>query len=98
MGSPPRLRGQQRDQHNSKSDPRITPALAGTTMLFLYRVVLVGDHPRACGDNTSKSLNLASESGSPPRLRGQRWTRITDVENWGITPALAGTTCIARFN
>ena len=50
-GSPPRLRGKRRSQNWVLMRLRITPALAGKTILRLSSIIVHADHPRACGEN-----------------------------------------------
>ena len=91
-GSPPRLRGQLGRQCLKRKPPGITPALAGTTLWILSAVISERDHPRACGDNYCLISQLETPAGSPPRLRGQLLIPNNRFFEFGITPALAGTT------
>jgi len=50
------------------------------------------DHPRACGNNMNRRRYLMKEKGSPPRLREQHFGDYYGDFQYGITPALAGTT------
>ena len=50
-GSPPRVRGKPPNRAKTSSSPRITPACAGKTVEFTYRLHGRGDHPRVCGEN-----------------------------------------------
>ena len=55
---------------------------------------MYGDHPRACGENNTKSSTLASLTGSPPRVRGKPHEPRDEVDRHRITPARAGKTCL----
>ena len=68
----------------------ITPAHAGKSVAFFNGAVVVGDHPRACGEKPGKRLVLFRTVGSPPRMRGKAPRRTFPVTLPGITPAHAG--------
>ena len=70
IGSPPRLRGLLSFSSLKNSLTRITPALAGTTMLISCQILHHQDHPRACGDYVRCFQMWIALLGSPPRLRG----------------------------
>ena len=53
-GSPPRMRGKQALYVVPRKQIRITPAHAGKTLSVIIFFMLVADHPRACGENTSE--------------------------------------------
>ncbi len=98
IGSPPRMRGQRSIQRIGQVDHGITPADAGTTILFPFIRVVSRDHPRGCGDNRPVIIRPSSDGGSPPRMRGQPLYEHPISDTLGITPADAGTTCcFARF-
>ena len=50
-GSPPRMRGKRIVQLNTDGIMGITPAHAGKTQRFAPFLLLIWDHPRACGEN-----------------------------------------------
>ena len=52
------------------------------------------DHPRECGKNLNKSLNLATSAGSPPRVREKPNGEYPNNNTYGITPASAGKTLV----
>ena len=56
IGSPPRMRGKPVQRMRLASAPRITPAHAGKTDGVTGAQKTGGDHPRACGENTSEML------------------------------------------
>ena len=92
LGSPPRLRVQQERFNYSAFHHGITPALAGTTAGIEFEMTVKRDHPRACGYNLQKQHQQGFGSGSPPRLRVQRFMKPVKAYILRITPALAGTT------
>ena len=70
-GSPPRMRGKHGDYMADKRSFGITPAHAGKTCHEIDEPILIGDHPRACGENALVSSCAHSVKGSPPRMRGK---------------------------
>ena len=89
-GSPPRVRGTGSATCRKSACGGITPACAGNRQedCILYRIL--EDHPRVCGEQLFASNSVASEVGSPPRVRG---TGKHFAEGWHgrrITPACAG--------
>ena len=51
LGSPPQVRGKQRQFRSCRHKGRITPAGAGKTEAVLYTPQRLEDHPRGCGEN-----------------------------------------------
>ena len=47
-----------------------------------------------CGENKKKVDYVIYEEGSPPRVRGKRWTVTDDGQRIRITPACAGKTTV----
>ena len=91
-GSPPRMRGKLSMISTATAKTRITPAHAGKT----YKIKLIDssttDHPRACGENTSRAFLASRSAGSPPRMRGKRLAVAMMRVSARITPAHAGKT------
>ena len=90
QGSPPRVRGKEKDWRGNGGHFGITPACAGkrprsSKQCFRYR-----DHPRVCGEKLPLSLKKLGESGSPPRVRGKGGQVLQGNRRAGITPACAG--------
>ena len=98
IGSPPRVRGKPSGKTTLRDVPRITPARAGKTTVAGAGGITATDHPRACGENSLKSLKAVASYGSPPRVRGKHWTHWTITDNPGITPARAGKTHAAAVS
>ena len=74
----------------------ITPAHAGKTSLPRPMTSSQRDHPRACGENPSRSALPSSGRGSPPRMRGKLLGESAGACRLGITPAHAGKTLSGR--
>lgn len=91
------LRAQAQAQARRRAAPRtrargITPAHAGKTIRNSASRKTPRDHPRVCGENKRCVEKLASNPGSPPRVRGKlrQPLRLTALSR--ITPACAGKT------
>ena len=74
----------------------ITPACAGKTCISSAVSALLPDHPRVCGENSTRFPTPYSPRGSPPRMRGKHKDFAQKVEGVGITPAHAGKTPASR--
>ena len=73
-------------------DLGITPAHAGKTVVDCAAAGDGGDHPRACGENTTTMQDKRLQPGSPPRMRGKQKRFFDTPDDEGITPAHAGKT------
>ena len=94
LGSPPLARGVHGIYGMAATDPRITPACAGSTDNQESLTRKKWDHPRLRGEYiTALQLQILC-SGSPPLARGV--PRFYDVifDEFRITPACAGSTHI----
>ena len=91
-GSPPRMRGKLIRGIIGNLPERITPAHAGKTSAARQARQTSADHPRACGENPPKSIQIENEFESPPRMRGKRADRTDISAGHRITPAHAGKT------
>ena len=60
-------------------------------------VNVLEDHPRGCGENAMLVTSVATEIGSPPRMRGKPCHGLHSSDRRGITPADAGKTLAARL-
>ena len=89
-GSPPRVRGKERDVGHLLDAGGITPACAGKSFLPLRSQQPARDHPRVCGEKWPLFARIASAIGSPPRVRGKELETLKAAEKQGITPACAG--------
>ena len=79
------------------SYPRIIPACAGTTFLFLLYRLQLRDHPRVCGYNYMRIIYIKIQIGSSPRVRVQQLSFSHLSNSTRIIPACAGTTCAPLF-
>ena len=70
-GSPPRMRGKVHQNPVMQALDGITPAYAGKSKYCHALTSLDRDHPRVCGEKTSKRLDSCPPQGSPPRMRGK---------------------------
>ena len=91
-GSPPHLRGKLFVSSLFLRQARITPAPAGKTTEKLLCFRVSQDHPRTCGENQFSHEGSVTVLGSPPHLRGKRWSEGDYTGEERITPAPAGKT------
>ena len=96
-GSPPRVRGKAPPPRWKIAVEGITPACAGKSISENRIRVDNQDHPRVCGEKSSKPHVPVSYSGSPPRVRGKGMERYINEKYHRITPACAGKSSIALF-
>src|SRR5690554_3417822 len=92
VGSPPHVRGPQMVIPEKASGNGITPACAGTTTQETIEDLVLGDHPRMCGDHQEYKYFSLPNLGSPPHVRGPLILWHNGGHKAGITPACAGTT------
>ncbi len=92
QGSPPRMRGELMSSGVPVLQFRITPAYAGRTSRRSPSSRWNRDHPRVCGENDFLADRHTIVDGSPPRMRGERWSPTMATAPAGITPAYAGRT------
>ena len=90
LGSPPRVRGKDRQIVVCAHCPGITPACAGKRAPFQKMSTLGRDHPRVCGEKKLSHCELLPRCGSPPRVRGKAAPAHNQSLYAGITPACAG--------
>ena len=70
-GSSPRVWGQDFASAEQNLQHRIIPTRVGTRFLPFGRLVIVWDHPHACGDKTNIYYIYKGTIGSSPRVWGQ---------------------------
>ena len=75
----------------------IIPAYAGNTIRLRSRRLLLGDHPRVCGEHEIAALMESGGTGSSPRMRGTLGDSLVLVVRRGIIPAYAGNTTCPAF-
>ena len=97
-GSPPPMRGKVVDTRSKPSGVGITPAYAGKSKIDHFQFFPFWDHPRLCGEKTSRSSCFAAFAGSPPPMRGKATTVPALSMICRITPAYAGKRSIRRIH
>ena len=68
----------------------IIPACAGNSIVFLAFSLVVGDHPRVCGEQETVGKLNSGLGGSSPRVRGTDSLKVLPFSPVGIIPACAG--------
>ena len=91
-GSPPRVRGKGENRRAKNLKFRITPACAGKSKSGTTWTCSATDHPRVCGEKSTRRIFLKESFGSPPRVRGKVDVTVGTPERLRITPACAGKT------
>ena len=89
-GSPPRMRGKERQAAPVAQTQGITPAYAGKRFCSCGGRLFRKDHPRVCGEKHALACRAYISQGSPPRMRGKVVTVFCSTYTAGITPAYAG--------
>ena len=89
-GSPPRVRGKGCRESIVNGNGGITPASAGKSGCINFRLCLLEDHPRGCGEKGLCCGWFITPWGSPPRVRGKDEKVLDDRADLRITPAGAG--------
>ena len=92
MGTSPRMRGKHLHVCKVFVVSGNIPAHAGKTPLPTPVGGGVGEHPRACGENTPAALSTTSSSGTSPRMRGKLLHHLPSRLVRGNIPAHAGKT------
>ena len=95
QGSPPRVRGKVLTAQVIDIVVRITPACAGKSGLQIIQFLVLGDHPRVCGEKNQNVLLPPSLLGSPPRVRGKEAALWLRAGRHRITHACAGKSRVA---
>ena len=91
-GSSPRMRGTQSRCRPCMRRTGIIPAYAGNTRGGSNATADIRDHPRVCGEHTSRNSSRRRMTGSSPRMRGTCHRRSVRSLRAGIIPAYAGNT------
>ena len=89
-GSSPRVRGTVIRKRESVSDTRFIPACAGNSRPIRVKKYRGTVHPRVCGEQSFRSAEACSTSGSSPRVRGTALLRVPDDSGCRFIPACAG--------
>jgi len=90
--SPPHMRGTLASRAAYEYSEGITPAHAENTSAADRIPCRTGDHPRTCGEHSSRRTHSSRASGSPPHMRGTHRHVILLLIICRITPAHAGNT------
>ena len=90
QGSPPPMRGKVLFFKELERDDRITPAYAGKSVLIVISSPSTKDHPRLCGEKTTRAQRQRTRLGSPPPMRGKVPHSFVHHLSTRITPAYAG--------
>ena len=91
-GSSPRMRGKREHFDHDAARRGLIPAHAGKTVTKVRAVVVVGAHPRACGENALPVSHRRDGDGSSPRMRGKLSIRPGENSSARLIPAHAGKT------
>ena len=92
------MRGKEQDQRHRRLHPWITPACAGKSTKSRNAIRSRWDHPRMCGEKSSRITWKFSCRGSPPRMRGKAIAQTSSCRRTGITPAYAGKSFVSFFH
>ena len=90
IGSPPHVRGKERNAVVTFKSFRITPACAGKSPTGVVWRLSRRDHPRMCGEKNAQLGENLAQTGSPPHVRGKVLLPLLQENADGITPACAG--------
>ena len=90
LGSPPPMRGKGIDLYPEVPQKRITPAYAGKSQNGRRNNFDKRDHPRLCGEKTTRYSAASCKLGSPPPMRGKAPFSKSKPTFTRITPAYAG--------
>ena len=95
-GSSPRVRGKPGPHATAKVLERLIPARAGKTPMAAGPACSATAHPRACGENFTRTPAVRSPGGSSPRVRGKLQGTNRILLQLGLIPARAGKTPARR--
>ena len=90
VGSPPHMRGKERQDGGKNEIHGITPAYAGKRARKRNTYPCNRDHPRICGEKPDCYTFQSLSVGSPPHMRGKVLLYLKSLSQLGITPAYAG--------
>ena len=91
-GSSPRVRGKRLAAPTNFQSTGLIPACAGKTVGAGGEFLLVGAHPRVCGENRMLLPAQCQARGSSPRVRGKPSQERREVTRTRLIPACAGKT------
>ena len=94
-GSSPRVRGTDHRIKPTIYIKRFIPARAGNRSRESSDMANQSVHPRACGEQMSALICLATAIGSSPRVRGTAFATLPCLLRLRFIPARAGNSCAA---
>ena len=83
--------GQDTSENKKWKGVRIIPTRVGTSFPFSERIIVVKDHPHACGDKVDPETVGQYIGGSSPRVWGQGIVADVQLRPPGIIPTRVGT-------
>ena len=89
-GSPPPMRGKAAAYLTKHIAQRITPAYAGKSQPYIYKLNHYKDHPRLCGEKKATTTPALRKRGSPPPMRGKVKEPLSEYELMTDHPRLCG--------
>ena len=92
IGTSPRMRGKLHPHQARGSTGRNIPAYAGKTHPRAWMQLRSWEHPRVCGENTSRTCARLRKCGTSPRMRGKPVISIHSMLTQRNIPAYAGKT------
>ena len=97
VGSSPHVRGAPPTALRIRCSSGIIPACAGSTRLCRSPRRFPRDHPRMCGEHSTKKPETGTNWGSSPHVRGAPLCVCGAGYCLGIIPACAGSTVPCAF-
>ena len=92
-GTSPRVWGEPKDVSSKLGSFRNIPTRVGRTSCCSIIIVILSEHPHACGENATRSLAPMLGSGTSPRMWGERG-RVGPRSRQGRNiPTHVGRTC-----
>ena len=96
QGSSPCVWGQVNNETSLITYSRIIPMRVGTRNCLLVILLIIQDHPHACGDKFTVTGGDNMPKGSSPCVWGQVIGRKILISILGIIPMRVGTSCHCR--
>ena len=91
-GSPPRMWVVLDVYDSSSRGIRITPTYVGSTLMYLYSLMKIQDHPHVCGQYSFYIIFVCLLAGSPPRMWVVHLLLHPCLHTCRITPTYVGST------
>ena len=90
LGSPPRVRGKERNVPLVRIRWGITPACAGKSSGMLVRDFAIGDHPRVCGEKPVSCKTEIRQEGITPACAGKSGLYAYQMDELQDHPRVCG--------